>query len=265
MSFTLRVSFHGMCLFVRDGTQALHVLMPATGGAEEGDGCGCVEQHSPRLIFDSAYLRPQQTGLDDALVHCSMLNKALEFPQAGNALDNTLPAGLAKVGEVRADVLDGTNTDLVSARVLLRNGSLSDYAKGDCWTWQGQLQRLSHIIEWSITDVPGDSLSLSLQGLSGAFAGSVPTLHPVDGVVEVEVWHAPHTELPPDYIIPPPPAARGGAQHFSSYGKLLQAGTVDLPEYEPDACLPITNPGKYDDGPKSSVTYSCVSAEGFKP
>ncbi|HEX8246206.1 MAG TPA: hypothetical protein VF541_22030 [Longimicrobium sp.] len=261
MSFTLRVSFHGMCLFVREGTQALHVLMPATGGVADEDGCGC-PPHSPRLIFDSAYLRPRQTALDHALVHCSMQKKTLAFPQAGSTLDSTLPAGLAKVGQVRPDVLSGQNTDLVAARVLLRNGSLSDYAKGDCWSWKGQLQRLSHIIEWTVGDLPGDSLALPLQGLTGAAAGSVPALHPVDGVVELEVWHAPHSELPPDYIIPPPPAFRGAAQHFSSYGKLLQAGTLELPAYEPEACAPITNPGRWDDGPRSSVTYSCVSAEG---
>lgn len=264
MPFTLRVSFHGMCLFVREGTDALHVLMPATGGAAEDDGCAC-EPHVPRLIFDSAHLRPSQTAPDDALVHCSLKSKKLELPQGGSAFEGTLPAELANLGPVRADVVSGENTELVTSRVLLRNGAVSDYAKGDCWMWQGQLQRLSHIIEWTVEDLPGDSLDLPLQGLTGTYAGEVPTLHPVNGVVELEVWHAPHTELPPDYIIPPPPGTRGAAQHFASYGKLLAAGTTDLPAYAPDECTPIANPGRYDEGQRSAVTYSCVGAQGTIP
>ena len=263
MPFTLRISFHGMCLFVRDGAQALHVLMPATGGGASED-CGC-EPHTPRLLFDTAHLRPQQTAPDHALVHYPLLKKVLEIPQGGSALDNALPPELAKVGPVRADVFGGQNTDLVASKVVLRNGSCSDYAKGACWTWQGQVQRLSHIIEWSVEDVPGTSLDLSLQGLTGAFAGDVPTLHPVNGVVELSVWHAPHCELPPDYIVPPAPSRGGSAQHFSGFGKLLQAGTVGLPGYEPDTCPPIENPGKYDEDEKSAATYSCVSAEGDAP
>jgi hypothetical protein len=267
MPFTLRVSFHGMCMFVRDGTEKLHVLMPATGGdaSTGGDGCDCVEAHAPRLLFDSAHLRPNQTAADDATVHVSLQKKKLEFPTGGNALDATLPTELAKIGHVRDDVVTGENTELLNSRVLLRSGSCSDYAKGTCWTWQGQAQRLSHIIEWTVENVPGDSLSLPLVGLTGIAMGTLPTLHPVDGVVELEVWHAPHTELPPDSIVPPRPSRSGPAQHFSAFGKLLVTGSTDVPAYEPDACPEIVNPGKYDHGDKSAATWSCTSSEGEYP
>ncbi len=146
MSFTLRMSFHGMCMFVREGTDALHVLMPSTGGSVSSGNCACV--HVPRLTFDSAHLRPNQTARDALDVHVSLQKKKLEFPQAGDTLDNTLPANLAKVGHAREDVVTGENTELVASRVLLLNGSCSDHAQGACWEWQGQIQRLSHVIEW---------------------------------------------------------------------------------------------------------------------
>jgi hypothetical protein len=265
MSFTLRVSFHGMCLFVRDGSQALEVLMPATGAQAGTGGCACAEPHAPRLIFDSAHLRPSQSANDDALVHCSLAKKSLDFGDLGGTLDNSLPPELAKLGTVRSDVLSGENTDLVASRVRVRNGSCSDYSRGACWSWQGQVQRLSHVIEWSIPDVPGDSLQLPLQSLTGVSIGSVPTLYPVNGVVELEVWHAPHSELPPDFVIPPQPARGAFAPHFAGFGLLLAAEPTELPQYEPDACAPLTNPGKYDQDPRGTVTYSCTSAEGFTP
>jgi hypothetical protein len=246
-------------MFVRDGTQALHVLMPTTGGA------GCCDVHAPRLIFDSAYTRANQSGRDDALVHISLQKKKLELPQAGSALDNALPANLAKVGHVVGDVVTGDDTDSLASRVLIRNGSCTDFAKGACWTWKGQVQRLSHVIEWSVADVPGDSLSLPLYTLTGMETGPVPTLHPIDGVVEMQVWHAPHPELPPDFVIPSQPARGGDAQHFSGYGILLTTGTTDVPAYEEDACGELLDPSKYDDDPRSSVTWSCTSAEGEYP
>jgi hypothetical protein len=265
MSFTLRVSFHGMCLFIQpQDTEEMHVLMPATGGTADGDSCAC-EPHVPRLIFDAAHLLPNQTAPNYAQVHYSLKNRVLDLPQAGNAFDGALPSGLANLGSVRADVVSGENVDLVASHVVMRNGSVTDYAKGDCWEWQGQIQRLSHIVEWSVADLTGDSLDLALQGLAGGYSGAVPTLYPINGVVELEVWHAPHTELPPDYIVPPPPTTRGAAQHFASYGKLLVAGTTDVPAYAPNECAPIQNPGKYDDGPRSSVTYSCVGGQGTLP
>jgi hypothetical protein len=233
--------------------------MPATGGA--GD-CGCADPHAPRIIVDTAYLRPNQTARDGVVAHCSLQNRKLEFPQGGDALVNTLPAELAKVGPVRDDVFDGTNNGPLVARVLLRNGTCSDYAKGACWSWQGQVQRLSHIIEWTITGVPGDSLSLPLTLLSsGAFGGTMPDLYPLNGKVEMQIWHAPHAELPPDSIVPPPPARGEGAMHFSGFDPLLQSPLNGIPAYEPDACPPITNPGKYDDD-RGAATYTCVSGEG---
>jgi len=259
MAFTLRMSFHGMCMFVRDGTQALHVLMPTTGSA------GCCEIHAPRLIFDSAHLRANQTGRDDALVHISLQKKKLELPLAGNALDNTLPSNLANVGQVVGDVVTGTDVEPLASRVLIRDGNCTDFAKGACWSWQGQVQRLSHVIEWSIPDMPGDSLSLPLYSLTGMQTGTVPTLHPIDGVVEMQVWHAPYPELPPDFVIPAPPARGGDAQHFSGYGILLTSGTTDVPTYEDTACGELQNPSKYDDDPRSAVTWSCTSAEGEYP
>lgn len=260
MSFTLQVSFHGMNLFVRDGTDALHVLLPATG---TGGGCsGCVDPHAPRLIVDTAYMRPNQTALDGVVAHCSLQNRMLEFPQAGSTLDNSLPAELAKVGPVRDDVFDGTNVDPLAARIVLRNGSCSDYAKGGCWSWQGAIQRLSHVIEWTVTGLPGDSLSLPLALLdTGGFGGTVPELYPLNGKVEMQIWHAPHPELPPDSLVPPQPARGVAAMHFSGFDPLLEAPIDGIPAYEPDACPEIMNPGKYDSG-KGAATYTCVSGEG---
>ncbi|MBV9110534.1 MAG: hypothetical protein JO306_14080, partial [Gemmatimonadetes bacterium] len=137
----------------------------------------------------------------------------------------------------------------------------SDYAKGACWSWKGQVQRLSHVIEWTVTGVPGDSLSLPLALLNGAYGGTVPELYPIDGKVEMQVWHAPHAELPPDSVVPPEPSRGVAAMHFSGFDALLQAPIDGVPAYEPAACPAIENPGKYDSD-RGAATYTCVSGEG---
>lgn len=265
MPYDLRVVFHGMCLFVRT-TDGLHVLMPATGSGHGCSASGGVEAHAARLIFDTAHLRQDATGLDDLLVHYSLESKKLAFPPGGGALNLAMPPELAQLGSpVRADVLSGENPDLVLSRVLLRNGGWTDHAKGACWSWGGRIRRLSHVVEWTVPGVGGDSLLLEPEGLSGGTAGSLPPLYPVNGVLELEVWHAPHMELPPDSMVPPPPTRGGAGHHFSAYGPLLESGFNDTPAYVPDACPPIQNPGRYDEGGMGGATYGCMSAEAPPP
>lgn len=265
MSYDLRVVFHGMCLWVRT-TDEVHVLMPATGGAG-GCAAGGVEAHAAVLVFDTAHLRSDSTTLDNLVALQSIERKKITFPGGTGTLNRALPPELAQLGSpVRADVLSGEASTLLNSRVLLQGGGWSDHSKGACWSWGGQIRRLSHVVEWTVAGVEGDSLEIQLEGLAGGVVTMLPPLHPVGGVVEVEVWHAPHPELPPASVIPPEPDPGSPGHHFSAYGKLLQSGFADMPAYVPDACPEIENPGRWDeDGGKGSATYGCMSAEALPP
>jgi hypothetical protein len=281
MPFTLKVSFTGMCLFVPDADR-MHVLLPGTagghGGAPAGGGSrheghdhrgegggnggghgGHVEAHAARLVFDTAHLRPNGVRLDGIPASISLRNLLLELPASGRAFAGQLPADLVRVNRaIRPEVFDpATAQDLLTSRVTLRSGRCTDHDPGACWDWDNGPRAMSHVVEWSIEDFPGDSLENPLQLLGGAAGGRVGPFFPVNGEVLLEVWHVPPAELPPVDDLPVVPSPGDEAHHFAAFDRLLQAPVGRLPRFSGLGCS-TPGQGKFRD--KGRVGYSCMSA-----
>jgi hypothetical protein len=269
MAFTLRVRFCGMCLFIRDGNSRMHVLLPSTAGVfpvapdpadgeggdtDGGDGDGegqetcCatftdegmrIEPHTVRIAFNTAHLQPGRVSLDPFYAQVSLRNRVLDVPRMGAELDTTMPADLVSLGgNLRGEVFGDDAGDLLSSRVTFSSGSCTGVAAGRCWSWAGSVRRMTHVVEWSIPDLPGDELVLPLTQFSGAVGGELGPVYPVNGVVDLEVWHVPYTDLPPDAVVPPEPDPEHPtvAHHFAAMLRLFQDPVYDLPVYVGDEC-----------------------------
>jgi hypothetical protein len=291
MSFTLRIRFTGMCLFIRDGSSWVHVLLPSTAGTfpvppqamgtghehdeqgQSGSGCGTctedgmtIEPHAVRITLDTAHMHPGRVSKDNVLAHLSLKDRVLEVARDGRALNATLPADLVSLGgNLREEVFGTDAGDLLSARISFASGECSGVAPGRCWSWRGTVRRMTHVVEWTIADVPGDELRLPLKQFSGAFGGSLGPFFPVNGAIELTVMHAPYTDMPPDPLPLPEldPANPPVAHHFAAMLRLFQEPVYDLPVYVGDEC------GKsglvredLDDREKGTASLSCMGGQG---
>ena len=263
MSFTLRITFVGMCLFVRDGEEAMHVLLPATGGGgadgggppPDGESLGTgpgvrgpgtrhgthlepesgvthvdVEPHTARLIFDTAHLRPNKVRLDGVLAQLSLRDQALELPACGEPLRTALPGELVRLETgIRPDLWEKEKS-LLASRVMLRGGRWSDHDPGECWEWTDGPRRMSHVVEWTIEQFPGEVLEQRLKQLGGGTGDALPPLYPVCGLLDLSVWHVPHADLPPDPVRREKPKSGYQAHHFAAFDALLR---------DPVPCIPM--------------------------
>jgi hypothetical protein len=278
MSFDLTLTFTGMMLYVPETAQ-LRVLMPKTAetvaapvvtstgectGGSSTDTEVCVEPHAARILFDTAYTREGALALDDVLAHVSLRQKRLDVPMVGSTYVQGIPSYVASLPSVvRQDVLEGMADEVLAARIRIRTGQATYADPGECWEWGGEVQRMSHQVEWTISGIEGDYVDLPLTDLSGLTTlGSLPRLYPVNGKVELWIWHAPAFEIPPDPIVPEAPDDGAGAHHFAHLGVLLSSRSVDMPLFRPNQCgelPPGTRPRHRDRGVSA---LSCTGGQG---
>lgn len=265
MSFTLKVTFTGMLLYVPDGDQALRVLFPPTGapagdaglehaGHDELDGGATapagIPEHACRLVFDTAHLQVGRATRDDIDAMVSLRGSQLELAPRRGGIDWERPAALQQVGEARPELLeDLPGSEALAARVVLRDGACSAHEAGGCWqVAPGDVRRMSHVLEWTIPDVDAASLTLALTDLDMGAAREVATLYPIGGEIRMEVWHAPHHELPPQDTVPAPPAVGEPAHHFAALASLVVGGTALAPVFHGMECPGAAATGEVDRG-----------------
>jgi hypothetical protein len=281
MSFNVRIRFVGMFVFTpRDGE--MHVLLPSTAGltddcdcgADEGGGTGGtmtqgapMPQHSARLLFDAGHLLPTDTRKLNLRVHETLQGREMAITGGGHEpVDETLPAALARIPlQVKEDAFSRGAQNLVVSRILLGHGHYYAYAPGHCWDWQGTRRRMTHIVEWVVPNVDGDSLRLELNQLSGAFDTAIEALYPIDGWVDLHVWHVPPTEIPPVTTMPLQPDLGTPAPHAHALFRLFENGPTECPTYAGTDCSPPVDAGVLsedsDDG-RGMSPYSCMGATG---
>lgn len=282
MSFQLRITFIGMCLFVPDVEKGrMHVLMPATGssgGADGGhdgqDGHGepsggrdggahaghhGVERHALRLVFDTANLSEGAKKPADLLVQVSLSNRVLVLPPIGSILNPNLPDDLVPLSSpLDPAVLGQLAQQRLSSRVELGSGYWSGHHPGECWELEeGQPRRMSHVLEWTVDEMPGRYLFVNLALLGGGLAESIGPLHPIDGILDLEVYHVPPAELPPDPELPAMLAEGEPAHHFAAFAPLLRQPTRQLPRFQRGKC-PSPPPDKKP--PRGGNPFRCMGA-----
>lgn len=294
MSFDLRITFTGMCLFVPDG-ERLHVLMPATGGhgghgshrhdhepaghmhGNGSDPAGAthpghgVEDHVVRLYFKSAYLRPGATGVGPELAPAvAMDRRVLDLAGvSAGAIDPSLDG--CELVDLEPIVGERISRSLLApepvpggrlvSRVTLAAGRVTGHAPGARWqlTDDGQEVAMTYRVQWTVPVIhPGAAkhgLEWALTNLDGTPAEDLPRLFPVDGVIDVHVYHTPVRELPPGV---PQVTRVTQADHFGAFYVLY-----DNPRARPIPRFRKNPPAEASGvrGPVGADPQTCMSAQ----
>jgi hypothetical protein len=275
MSFDLRITFTGMCLFVpdpRDATSRMHVVLPAAGK----------HPHDARLLFDGAYV----LGASELTrtLECRVLDRQavrLLQPSGGAALD--LPGEIVDLQQtlgkrVAPNKLVETPPPVVKSRITLAGGAVTDYEygaafdmpyhKGIPMTWQ---------VEWTVRGIADSALKWELVSLDTAVVTEVlPPLVPIGGVVHVFVYHVITDELPganpaPVVIVP---NVGDPADHFAAFFDVATGGIDGIPEFSSELFLtttcaaPDAEASPPENGPHathSHGTAAAFAAEAWSP
>lgn len=242
---TLRITFAGLCLLVRDearadGRKMLHVLLP--GETEHA------EAHEARLYFDSRHL----TGVNGAAGLCALpLRNALidlvDLIPGSNA-DLAKLAQLVDLARITQKPVERRLIDthdpgsLVKARISLAAGTGGRFNRGGRWKLgQNPHQFMPTYMEWVIKDLPNDTITLDLVGLNQTPTARSLNLHAVANQIELFIFHSPAKQLP--YELPGHPLPIEGrhptkcekAHHFSAFYPLVnEPENMPLPVYEAD-------------------------------
>jgi hypothetical protein len=241
MAFTLRITFSGLCLFVPEAvnggpTGRMHVLMPGMyGHCHHGP-----DRHIPVLSYDAGYLVPG--GPVIGVPALAKLTGLQVVPVAGESADLTLCASIVDLRAVTGkpvdpDHLGSDSKKKLVSRMTLGAGRITRVAPGVCWEWRpGEFRPIAHRVEWEIPGVEGDSLTLMAEPIGGGGeAKPLGTLYPVDGRVNLELFHETPQDLPPDPMPvehQSPPMPGEPPKHFSAfYGVFGGPVPIVLPRY----------------------------------
>jgi hypothetical protein len=233
MSYDLRIHFIGLALYVPEDGKAMHVLLPSTdehvhapgapGGAGAPAGTPPVEKHFARIVFDKAYVAPDQTQLTREYMLVNLEGRLLDLSglPASGVLNPTLTDELASMDRVAEPVPRTRVTELpdstLAGRVTMDAGALTDYEMGALWRLNGgSPQRMAVGTEWTIRGIrsrkpaaEGGALYLPGRLLPGAQDPTeipdpltdqrpkLPDLYPVGETIHLMVFHTVASQFPP--------------------------------------------------------------------
>lgn len=272
MAFTLRITFSGLCLFVPEPaagggtTGRMHVLMPGMFG----DHCGA-DRHVAALAYDTGYLL--QGGAPTGITAMAPLTGQQLTPVAGEAANLAMCDHIVDLRPVTGrpvdpDLLGADTNKKLMARATLGAGGITRVAPGVCWEWNpGELRPIAHQVEWEIPDVEGDSLTLVSEPIGGGGERkALGTLFPMNGRVNLIVYHETTQDLPPEPLPvsrQPVPARGFTPHHFSAYYTLFDApASTMLPRYwgPPSDAPPLANPCAALPPDMGGLAYTCLVA-----
>jgi len=265
-TFRLRLTYSGLCFFVKDPAPAVHVLLPVTDGVtlNHNGMAMSTPRHYGRIYYDTAHLTPNQPQESGVLAEQLFESLALDLSSVGGGVLGGVPTEIADVkvqGRI-AKMLhasmrpnDPGNSDpnnpnrpgdpkRVLARVTMGAGSVACMDPGVYCTYGPHPMpgphpapvRITNRVVWVIDNVPGTSLTWPLGGLDGGPAAAPPTLYaiPKSGVLTIDllicnlVWD----ELPGE--TPAQPAFNVGdeATHYHHFFRFYKSpGMPNVPRY----------------------------------
>jgi len=207
MSFSLQITFRGMCYYVPDPAEkAMHVLMPSTGDHAHG-----LDPHHALLSFPGRPLDPE--SLDGRQLDLSGLRAESETL--------ALPPGVADLWhhaglKIDREQLGPTPRASVVARLRLPGGSTAKQGPSAGWKFRddGPIEILTNEVTLTWT-LPGHSLDLHIRPLVVGKPDTSLTLEPEGGVIQLMVSYLPERE-------PPNPRMGDPAPHFECHYSLFQ-------------------------------------------
>jgi hypothetical protein len=241
MAFTLRITFSGLCLFVPEraaGGSAgrMHVLMPGMSGhGHHGE-----DRHVAALAYDTGHLAPG--GTPTGLTAMAPLSGRQLIPVAGQSANLALCGHIPDLREITgqqvdADLLAADTANKLAARVTLGAGQITRVSPGVCWEWRpGELRPIANRVEWEIADVEGEQLTVVSELIGGGGEQkALGTLFPMNGRVNLIVYHEPPQDLPPEpepLEHQPVPPRGFTPPHFNAFYGLFSGGVPTLlPRY----------------------------------
>ncbi len=254
MAFTLRITFSGLCLFVPEPAAGgsngrMHVLMPGMSGHHHHHA---EDRHVAAVAYDTGHLVPG--GTPTGITAMASLTGRQLIPVAGEEANLSLCGHIVDLREITGRAVDADHLGAdagkkLASRVTLGAGRITRVAPGVCWEWRpGELRPIANQVEWEIADVEGEQLTLVSELIGGGGEQkALGTLYPMDGRVNVVIYHEPPQDLPPEplHLEHQPVPARGFTPpHFSAFYTLF-GGPVPtlLPRYRGPLtdCAPPAN------------------------
>jgi hypothetical protein len=243
MPFDVVVTISGLFVWAVDRKDGkVHVLTPkdahgvhddhaAPDGGRAARERGPV-RHFARVVYDSAYERPDKKHPTRDLRCVKLEGRALELPRgADGAADPTVPTELIDLNDVAAApplprrLVRGAPSESVGSRITFAGGRRTYAVLGPDATFRGMEFRTTTSVDWTIRGVERlrDPVFESPQNESGE-------LHPIGGVVRLFLYHAPRAEL--EKINPGGPTVSDPDAHFEMFFDLwrFEGSTYEPPD-----------------------------------
>ena len=246
MAFKLHIGFVGECLFVPGQATpttpaTMHVLLPVVAATDT------TEAFVGTVCFDPAYQQAGSPSLTGGVAMLPLQRVSVALGRRGDPVDLSIPPRLAPIGTVTGrsiiPALLGNNPPAsLTARVDLLSGGISVVSDGADWAYP-DCGPLTNSLLWSM-DRDGDRLDLNFSAFPGP-GGFQYSLHPVDGVIRLDVYSTPVSDLPPSMPAGAPPPFGTALRTFGAYYQMFEPSLTQPSDPLPTYCGMAQAAGPY--------------------
>lgn len=250
-TFDLHIAFAGMCLLVRDSDrkdkrQMLHVLLP--------DDDLHMKSHLARLFVNPRYVAGDGTTLDPngQRIEGMLLDLTGLVPNASaklNDLRGLVDLDCVDGKAVKRELFTGTNPGgRVKTRISLAAGYVCDgnegrkFKLGKC-----TVKNMPTWVQWVIPSIPSSTLTLEFTELNSSGRTFRVALRPVDGRIELAIFHAEERDkprlpleplpLPDEVLLPTGTSSNVNAVHFTAFYPLVSVSANTEPPIYAEASI----------------------------
>jgi hypothetical protein len=256
MSFELRLTISGLCLFARDDrAKQMHILMPATD--KELTGCNgkpmYVPSHIAWLLYDRRYEDASSPARQVAAVPLDGISQIIG--DGSSCAGTGLPQEIADLGEAADAVVPARYVTMpierpLAARLTLAAGEAVGCTPGGRWDFGGKVdEELTSGVHWTMANIAGSTLGLNT-------AHGYKILNAIGHVIEISIYCVPPSNLPGMDGPPTPPPPDAPPAHFAAFYALCVAKGVRCPKFHGPLAQPADGDGEL--GVRGVNPYSCL-------
>jgi hypothetical protein len=251
MTFELRITFSGLCLFVAENN-TLHVLLPKE--PKDSDHGGGFPKHRAVLEFAAHYVHKIPVGF----IRRDLRGKYLDFSCPTDGRPKQLPEKVVNyspiVGDVPVDLDKKEKPECVTSRVELTAGRYDQAYSLAKWRFPDlDACDMANWVRWTL-DIEAPELVLAERRIgSKKMSEKFATLTPKDGRIDLLIRHIPRKEL--DHPKPPErPHSGYTLEHIRGYFSLFKK--IHNPAFPVIEDLALATPAPL------GCSYTCVTLGG---